>query len=176
MIRTLGGLVLAFTLLAACAAEAPVATAPPAHEPAEEAAVLAATDLYFATLSSNDADDLVGQQVAEGMTFRALRDSSGGWSIEARPSSYWVDPSNDPEVSYRARYWSPEVLIRGPVAVVWTPYEFWLNGEPHHCGVNALTLTKQEGTWKIANAAWTVEPDACEGLRPESQDALRPVQ
>jgi len=75
----------------------------------------------------------------------------------------------------RERYWDPVVHVRGGIAVVWTPYEFWADGKSSHCGIDAFDLMKDKGVWKIANAMWTVEPDACAALRPKDPSKLRPA-
>ncbi|MBT8254562.1 MAG: nuclear transport factor 2 family protein [Bacteroidia bacterium] len=41
------------------------------------------------------------------------------------------------------------ILIDGNMALAWTPYEFWLNDEFLHCGVNSFQLFKNSGQWKI---------------------------
>ncbi len=41
------------------------------------------------------------------------------------------------------------ILIDGPLAVVWTPYEFYYKGRFRHCGVNSFQLVRLEGGWKI---------------------------
>ena len=51
--------------------------------------------------------------------------------------------------------------------MVWTPYEFWADGKSSHCGIDVFDMMKDKGVWKIANAMWTVEPEACAALRPE---------
>lgn len=35
------------------------------------------------------------------------------------------------------------------LAMVWTPYAFYLDKKLSHCGVNSFQLIKQSGTWKI---------------------------
>ena len=41
------------------------------------------------------------------------------------------------------------VKVDGPLAIVWTPYKFYLNGNLNHCGVNSFQLVRINGTWKI---------------------------
>lgn len=41
------------------------------------------------------------------------------------------------------------VRIDGPLAIVWTPYKFYFNGQFSHCGVNSFHLVKLNGNWKI---------------------------
>ena len=35
------------------------------------------------------------------------------------------------------------------LAIVWTPYQFYLNGNFSHCGVNSFQLVRFNGQWKI---------------------------
>lgn len=44
-----------------------------------------------------------------------------------------------------------DVKIDGDLATVWTPYEFFYNGQSSHCGANAFTLVRVGGNWKIQN-------------------------
>ena len=61
------------------------------------------------------------------------------------------------------RGFRPEVHISGPLAVVWMPYDFYMDGKWSHCGVDAFTMLKSEGRWRIASLVWSVEqPPACE--------------
>jgi len=71
--------------------------------------------------------------------------------------------------------WSPTVMIRGSLAVVWAPYEFWIDGQTSHCGVDVFDFVKVNDAWRVANSMWTVEPDACEELRPADASAIRPA-
>lgn len=41
------------------------------------------------------------------------------------------------------------IKIDGPLAIVWTPYTFYLNGKFSHCGVNSFQLVRFDGVWKI---------------------------
>jgi hypothetical protein len=41
------------------------------------------------------------------------------------------------------------VKIDGPLAIAWTPYNFYLKGTFSHCGVNSFQLVRFNGAWKI---------------------------
>lgn len=41
------------------------------------------------------------------------------------------------------------IKIDGPLAIVWTPYNFYFNGKFSHCGVNSFQLVRLNGVWKI---------------------------
>ena len=42
-----------------------------------------------------------------------------------------------------------KIQIDGPLAHVWTPYEFYVNGKLSHSGVNSFTLFKEKDAWQI---------------------------
>ena len=41
------------------------------------------------------------------------------------------------------------IKIDGPLAIVWTPYNFYRNGQFSHCGVNSFHLVRFSNGWKI---------------------------
>ncbi|MBM3415550.1 MAG: nuclear transport factor 2 family protein [Bacteroidetes bacterium] len=41
------------------------------------------------------------------------------------------------------------IKIDGPLAIAWTPYSFYFNGQFSHCGVNSFQLVRFNGVWKI---------------------------
>ena len=41
------------------------------------------------------------------------------------------------------------IKIDGPLAMAWTPYNFYFNGKFSHCGVNSFQLVRLNGDWKI---------------------------
>ncbi|MFD0861945.1 nuclear transport factor 2 family protein [Sungkyunkwania multivorans] len=50
--------------------------------------------------------------------------------------------------------WNEQLLlfkieVEDYMAHVWTPYEFYLNDQFSHCGVNSFQLFKDNGAWKI---------------------------
>lgn len=163
-------------LLAACASSRVAAPPMPAgHQAGDEAAVLSAMDRYMHAISANDLQAMAAMQTPDGMTYRARATAGGGAEIAARPNSYWVDPARADGRVVRERYWSPTVLVRGSIALVWAPYEFWVDGKTSHCGVDVFSFVKIDGDWRVSNSMWTVEPDACEALRPADEGAIRPA-
>src|SRR5687767_11050888 len=41
------------------------------------------------------------------------------------------------------------IRIDGPLAMAWTPYQFYYKGKFRHCGVNSFQLVHLDGEWKI---------------------------
>jgi hypothetical protein len=161
----------------AAAATTPEPASPPSvpgHEPAEEAQILAVLDAYMLEISANDLAAMQARQTPEGMTYRHLARADGSWEVRPRSNMDWVAPERATKETYRERYWTPTVLIRGPMALVWTPYEFQIDGQTSHCGIDVFSFSKIDGVWKVSNAMWTVEPEACTELGRPGPVALRP--
>jgi hypothetical protein len=159
--------------LTACAPR-PVPVQPAGNQPAAEAAVLAVMDAYMHEISANDLAAMDERQTPEGMTYRHVAREDGGWDVVANSNKYWVAPERADEHRYRERYWSPTVMIRGAMALVWAPYEFQIDGAISHCGVDVFSFAKIDGVWKVSNSMWTVEPHACDELQPADASTVRP--
>jgi Putative lumazine-binding len=54
-----------------------------------------------------------------------------------------------------------EINIDGNLANVWTPYEFWFNGNFSHCGSNSFTLAKTTDGWKIIHLIDSRRTEGC---------------
>ena len=54
------------------------------------------------------------------------------------------------------------IKIDGPLAIVWTPYQFYYAGKFSHCGVNSFQLVKIAGRWKIQYLIDTRRRQGCE--------------
>lgn len=169
-------LIAASACLQACASSAsPQPGVPAGHQPGEEAAVLEAMDRYMTAISANDLQAMAAMQTPEGMTYQWRPGADGRMEITARSNASWTNPSRIDGRTYRERYWSPTVLIRGGIAVVWAPYEFWIDGKTSHCGVDVMSFVKINENWLVSNAMWTVEPQAGAELRPTGATPLRPA-
>ncbi len=59
---------------------------------------------------------------------------------------------------------SYDIKIDGAMAVAWTPYKFYFNGQLSHCGVNVFTLIKRNKEWKIMGITDTRRKKGCEDL------------
>jgi hypothetical protein len=59
------------------------------------------------------------------------------------------------------RIWNPTVLVHGPIAVVWAEYDFHMNGNLSHCGIDSISLLKTSAGWKISSISDTNETSGC---------------
>jgi len=53
------------------------------------------------------------------------------------------------------------VKVDGPLAIVWTPYQFYYNGQFSHCGANSFQLVRLNGAWKIQYLIDTRRKEGC---------------
>ena len=54
------------------------------------------------------------------------------------------------------------IKIDGPLAMAWTPYNFFYNGKFDHCGANSFQLVRLDGLWKIQYLIDTRRRKGCE--------------
>jgi hypothetical protein len=139
----------------------------------EKEPILAVVDQFMTGISTNDFDLLARIRLENGLNIveRPASPPATGTVITRRPFS----PAGSKPGAFKERYWDPVVHVRGGLAIVWAPYEFWRDGKTSHCGVDVFEMVKEQGVWKIGNAMWTVEPDACPSLRPSDPSRLRPA-
>lgn len=133
----------------------------------ERAAILAKVDAFFAAMRTQDGKALADTQFTDG-TFTVQRQQADGHFELQRPPVAGVIASMAQRSGLDEHIWDPTVLRRGPLAVVWAPYEFKLNGKTSHCGIDVFNLVQTGGEWKISGLSWTQEPTACAelGVKP----------
>jgi hypothetical protein len=159
-----------------CAAAPPPAPAAGAEpDPAAAAAILATIDRFFEAMAAGDAEAFAREQTEDGMTYaQRLRD--GRWQLARRTHRELIDGiAAGAGRSIAETYWQPTVLVRGPIAVVWAPYRFRIDGADAHFGVDVFQLIEVEGRWLISGVQWTVEPGAGAELAPAAGAEIRPA-
>lgn len=65
---------------------------------------------------------------------------------------------------YHEEAYRMEIKIHEGMAMAWVPYEFRLDGNFSHCGVDVFTLVKRGEKWKIINLSYTVDKEGCEEM------------
>jgi hypothetical protein len=135
------------------------AAPPPALGPAETA-VLEVTDAFFEALSAGDTATL-GALVAPGAVLHSVRMVDTGASVGVRTREEFLEGIGADDADLLERVWGPTVLVKERVAVVWTPYDFHLNGEFTHCGIDVLTLLESEQGWRITGVTYNVVTAGC---------------
>lgn len=136
----------------------------------EREAVLAVLDQFLVGLRTRDYDIWDNLLMKEGTHYAFRKSEEGKWIPNYRKPEDWMAILAVEERALDQTYWNPTVLIRGPIAVIWTPYEIFKDHQPVYCGIDSFTLLKVGNDWKIFSIVFTAEPDAYDELRqkPES--------
>lgn len=71
--------------------------------------------------------------------------------------------TKDPSVIYDEKILSYDIKVDGPMAIAWTPYNFYINDRFSHCGINVFTLAQGEGNkWSIISITDTRRKEPCQ--------------
>jgi hypothetical protein len=124
----------------------------------ERSAVLGTVQRFFDAMATRDTA-LAGDVLILDATYFSVREQDGVPVIRGSTNRAFVEGLAGGTDVLQERMWDAEVSIRGAIAVVWTPYDFHVNGEFSHCGVDAFSLIETADGWKIAGIVYTVERD-----------------
>lgn len=127
----------------------------------EQREVTDAVERFFAAMEDRDWAAYERVVDLEGTTFSQRISADGATPVRQLSQRAMLDQLRGMEQQLEERLWDPVVLIDLPMALVWTPYEFRLDGAFSHCGIDAFELFHSQAGWRITNASWTAEPDGC---------------
>jgi len=153
------------TAAAAMLAAAPLYANSPTPEAIE---VMNGVGDFFDALASDDKTALARHMAPEAVIFVHNRMKPDAARVDvvpvARHLENWLkSPADLAEIMH-----IETVRVDGDMAQVWGPYYFTVAGNLSHCGINALSMVKRDGAWKVANTSFTMEPpESCEALVAE---------
>ncbi len=88
------------------------------------------------------ADKIILQSIAEG--------NKGVRLDKESIKDFYISIATMPrQAVFNEKILSYNIQVDGAMAHAWTPYEFYMDGKLSHRGVNAFTLFKDNGKWKI---------------------------
>lgn len=124
-----------------------------------EKAVIAIADSALAAITRGDAVAFTDLMIPEAMLYpTSTRAGVTAYRVRTREAQRTGSLGGVVE-----RGFAPWARVSGGVAVVWMPYDLYVNGEWSHCGADVFTLVKSAGVWRIASMAWSAEqPPVCE--------------
>jgi ketosteroid isomerase-like protein len=136
---------------------------PAAAADTDETAIVAQIERFFDAMRAQD-PATIKAILLDDTTFSAQRADADGAKLARIPGKDFAERVAG-QKGLDERMWDPVVMRRGPIAMVWAPYEFRLDGKTTHCGIDVFDMVKVEGTWRIAHLMWTQEPEACAELK-----------
>ena len=126
----------------------------------EYSAVKQVIDQFFESINTGNGELLASLEVEGAQILNIREDSAGQYEFVERRWFNIDDFSADNQLT--ERYWDEQLLISDHLAVFWAAYDFHINGEFSHCGIDVLNLIKIDGQWKIGHAMWTIQRPGCE--------------
>lgn len=139
---------------------------------AEREAILAAVQGIFDALAAGDGEILREIMHPDVLMHSVERATDGTRSSSTSTRDELIARLEGSEQVLIERMWDAEVRVSGDLAMVWTPYDFYVGDDLSHCGADALLLTRNDDeSWKIIALSWTrLQPPTCE-LHPDGPPA-----
>ena len=122
--------------------------------------VIATVNEFFRAMTARDSAAARRVMTSDGI-FYAVRARGDSTVINRSTNESFAQTIATTRDTFLERMWEPTVMVHGPIAVVWTPYDFHRSGQFSHCGIDAFSLVRSGASWKIATITYTVEPTGC---------------
>ena len=127
----------------------------------DRALILETVQKFFDSIEFRDRQLLESILVPNSLNISARELDDGEAQFNVMSYDEVVTALTRPGRNAKERSWDETVLIQGNIAVVWTPYDFHVDGVFSHCGIDSFQLIKQDGQWLISNSSWTLETENC---------------
>ena len=137
------------------------AVIPAAVAKADNATPLAAVETFFEAMAANNWD-LAESVMIDDAVLYGYRIEDGEVRLGRVTAADYIASARGRSDRLLERIWDVEVLQHDRLATVWTPYDFFLNGEFHHCGRNSFSLIRDDNGWRIAGVVYSMLTEGCE--------------
>jgi hypothetical protein len=117
----------------------------------DEQAVLAPIQAMFAGMSARDAA-AIRKPTLPGGVMVLMRD---GKPVQMTFEDFATRVAKPGTTKIEERIHNPLIKIDNDLAVVWAPFDFYVDGKVSHCGTDLFNMVRQEGEWRIASVADT---------------------
>jgi len=127
----------------------------------EEGAVKKVINNLFTGMKTGDST-LTRSAFAAGAVMQTIVNKDGKVSVRTEAVNDFVKLIGAPHKEiYDERIVFTKILIDGPLASVWTDYQFYVGEKFSHCGVNSFQLVKGDKGWQIVYIIDTRRKDEC---------------
>lgn len=159
-VRKRGSRLLPLTLIACLFMPLGAHAQPSAPAPDERAAVLAVVQRLWDAMKARDTTMARSVFDSSAMLSRVVT-RNGETRVQLTPVSGFIEALGRAREPWNERMFAPEVRIDGPLATVWTEYDFHRGDTFSHCGVDAFQLLKTSSGWKIVALSDTARREGC---------------
>ena len=130
--------------------------------------VLGLADQALVFINEEDPIGLTDLMLEEAVVFAGLERPEGQLVRVTTRAQHREQPIEGDLVE---RGWDPAVMVSGSVAMVWSPYDLYVNDAWVHCGVDIFNFVKTDAGWRIATIVWSGDqPPSC-ALHPDGAPA-----
>ena len=124
----------------------------------DEKAVLAPTQAMFDGMAHRDAAAIKAPWLPGGVLVVVQSGVLSQFTVE-----FWANRvATSGTTHIEERIQDPEVRIDHDLAIVWAPFNFYIDGKLDHCGRDLFSLNQKNGKWQIVALAATTRTD-CTG-------------
>lgn len=128
-----------------------VAAIPALAQTPDETAVKTTIARMFEGMSKADST-LLKPLFAPNARLQTVQNKQGSVSVKEDPIGGFIASIGKAKAgALDERLSGMDIRIDGDLATAWTPYSFYYNGRQSHCGANAFTLVRMNGSWRIQN-------------------------
>ena len=120
-------------------------------ETPDDQAVLAPVQAMFAGMSARDAA-AIRKPTLPGGVMVLMRD---GKPVQITFEDFATRVAKPGKETIEERIHDPLIRIDNDLAVVWAPFDFYVDGKINHCGTDLFNMVRQDGEWRIASVADT---------------------
>lgn len=120
------------------------------HSPEE--AVIAVVNAMFEGMATGDTEALRAIMLPESQLL-AMDAKGARWGT----GTSFAEGFEGREVAVIERMWDPVVLIDGPIASLWAPYDLYIGDRWSHCGTDAVQLALTDDGWRVAFISYTMK-------------------
>lgn len=124
---------------------------------AEETAVREAVETIFRGMRTADST-LVRSVFDPGARFAMVSEDSG---IQYATMDAWIEAVGTSEGRWDERVYDVRVDVDLPIAAVWAPYTFYMDGAVRHCGINTIAMLRTEDGWRITQISDSRRTEDC---------------
>ena len=133
-----------------------------------EQAVIAVVEAMFEGMATGDTEALRSIMLPESQLL-AMGSRGARWSS----GTSFAEGFEGRDTAVIERMWDPTVLIDGPIASLWAPYDLYIGDRWSHCGTDAVQLVLTDDVWRVAFISYTsMQPPDCE-RHPEGPPGTR---
>jgi hypothetical protein len=129
----------------------------------DETAVKQVINNLFTGMKQSDTAMIRAAFSGEPILQTIARSREGQTMVRTEPlDSFLVSISHPHTEIYDERISFGTIKIDGDLAIVWTPYKFYLGDQFSHCGVNSFQLVRLNNLWKIQYLIDTRRRQGCD--------------